>query len=197
MRRTTRRTTLAILGASALTLALGATAVTANAGTAATDADTAALEFTTDYLGFTEIDQVKSHDVGETEAWVTVGYDEGVSATLHLTRPDADADWKVVGTKDDGFSITSPADGDPISSPLEVEGRISGVDESIVVDVRQPSSEEPLGTVGGIPAGGEDSPWSATVEFSGATDPELHVVASTGGHIQTVERFTVRTVTAG
>ncbi|MEI8406612.1 MULTISPECIES: hypothetical protein [unclassified Kribbella] len=42
-----------------------------------------------------------------------------------------------------------------------------------------------------VPAGGERQPWSAKVTFSGATDPAVTIVASTGGHLQRVERFAI------
>ena len=70
-------------------------------------------------------------------------------------------------------------------------GRITGVDESIRIDVRQPSSAVPIGTYCCVTAGGDRQPWSARVSFRGATDPALTIVASTGGHIQGVERFAI------
>jgi hypothetical protein len=72
-----------------------------------------------------------------------------------------------------------------------VSGRISGVDESIRIAVRQGSSAGPIGTYCCVTAGGDRQPWSARVSFSGATDPALMIVASTGGHVQGVERFAI------
>ncbi len=79
-------------------------------------------------------------------------------------------------------------------SPLAVGGRITGVDESIRVQVRQLHGDAPLGEQCCIAAGGERSPWSGQVTFSTPTDPILMVAASTGGHVRSVERFTVNGV---
>lgn len=72
---------------------------------------------------------------------------------------------------------------------------ITGVDESIHVQVRDPAQPAPIADECCLPAGGEDTPWSTSVTFS--TDPTgsptstLTVVASTGGHVADVERFAV------
>lgn len=66
------------------------------------------------------------------------------------------------------------------------------MDESVHVQVRQPSTSHTLGESPCCGAeGGENSPWQRTVAFEGATDPFLTIVASTGGHITDVERFVV------
>ncbi|MGW1347359.1 hypothetical protein ACWCOV_40345 [Kribbella sp. NPDC002412] len=160
------------------------------------DAGQTALAFTTGYLGFSELDRVVSRSVRGSEAWVAVGYHDpngasSVAAVLHLARigSGADAPWEVVGSRDTTLSVERPAYGAKVTSPITVGGRITGVDESIVVEVRQPSSEQPIGRAPGVPAGGENQPWSTRVGFRGATDPVLTVVAFTGGHLQRVERF--------
>lgn len=162
------------------------------------DADATALAFTTGYLRFTGIDLVVSRSVHGAEALVAVGYAvedhaPGTAAVLHLARygTGADAPWEVVGTRDTTLTITQPRYGAPVRSPLTVGGRITGVDENIRVQVRQPSTEEPLGQSAGVPAGGQRTPWSATVAFQGATAGALTVVAFTGGHYTDVERFAV------
>jgi hypothetical protein len=162
------------------------------------DATQTALSFTTGYLGFTEVDQVVSSSVRGDEAWVAVGYqtpngDYGVAAVLHLAKigTGQDTPWEVVGSRDSTLTINRPSYGAKVGSPVTVAGRITGVDESIVVRVRQPSSERPLGTAPGVPAGGQRQPWSTRVDFRGATDPVLTIVASTGGHLLGVERFAV------
>jgi hypothetical protein len=166
------------------------------------DAGRTALAFTTGYLGFTEIDQVISRSIHGSEAWVAVGYlvpnreqngEHSVAAVLHLARigSGADAPWEVVGSRDTTLSIGKPSYGAKVSSPVTVGGRITGVDESIVVEVRQLSSERPIGSAPGIPAGGEHQPWTTSVSFHGATDSALTIVAHTGGHLQLVERFAI------
>ncbi|TDD01464.1 hypothetical protein E1292_25870 [Nonomuraea deserti] len=163
------------------------------------DAARTALAFTRDYLGFTEIDRAVKTEQEGAHARVHVGYrsQEGdrpaVAAVVHLMRygPGEDAPWEVVGTDDTSFTLTKPAYGAEVSSPLTVGGRISGVDESITVHVRRPGSDAPLGERCCVPAGGRKAPWSATVDFTARPGKTLTVVVSTGGHVATVERFAV------
>ena len=163
-----------------------------------TDPDQTALSFTTGYLGFTEINKVISHTISGDDARVTVGFDtEGgqtsTAAVIHLVRygTGPGAPWEVVGTDDTELTLTTPRYGATVTSPVTVSGTITGVDESIRVDVRQQSSADPIGGSCCVPAGGERSPWTTTASFQGATDPVLTIVASTGGHFQKVERFAV------
>jgi hypothetical protein len=162
------------------------------------DAEQTALAFTTGFLGFDEIDRVVQSDIGATEAHVTVGYETteprpSPAAVIHLVRigEGLDAPWEVVGTADELLTLENPAYGATVASPVTVGGHITGVDESLVVQVRQPSSPAPLGQTGGLPAGGMHSPWETTVSFDGATDPVLTIVVWTGGHYQGVERFAI------
>ena len=115
------------------------------------------------------------------------------SAVVHLVRfgPHADSPWEVVGTRDTGLTLDTPRYGTPTSSPATVGGTVTGVDECLVVQVRQTSSPAPLGEAPCVPAGGEGVPWQTTVAWSGASDPALTVVVWTGGHVQGVERFAV------
>ncbi|WP_345563876.1 hypothetical protein [Nonomuraea rosea] len=164
------------------------------------DAGRTAVAFAHDFLRFTEIDQaVKTVHQGR-HARVHVGYRnaEGGSGTLvaavvHLVRYGSgpDAPWEVVGTDDTDLSLTKPAYGAAVGSPLTVGGRITGVDESIRVQVRHPGSATPIGERCCVGAGGSDSPWSARVSFTARTGRTLTVVASTGGHVAAVERFAV------
>jgi hypothetical protein len=164
------------------------------------DADATALAFTTGYLGFGEVDQVVGRDVRDREAWISVGYDAGsgpsTAAIVHLVRfgPGDDAPWEVVGTRDTDLTLETPSYGSQVSSTVTVGGRITGVDESLRVQVRQPSSEAPIGEACCLPAGGVDAPWQTSVSFSGASAPALTIVVSTGGHIQGVERFAITAV---
>jgi len=164
------------------------------------DAEMTASLFTTQFLGFTDVDQVLASDVDGDEAYVTVGYEAepgsgnlSPAARIHLRRYGSgeEAPWEVVGTADTTLSLDTPSYGSTATSPLTVGGVITGVDESLRVQVRQPSSAAPLGESCCEPAGGESSPWQSTVTFTGATDPALTVVVSTGGHVQDVERFAI------
>jgi hypothetical protein len=158
-----------------------------------------ALSFAGGYLGFTGVDWVTSQVVRGADARIGVGFllpdrRTSTAAVVHLVRfgTGSDAPWEVVGTRDSTLSLTSPQYGARVSSPIRVGGRITGVDESIAVQVRQSAAESPLGSVCCVPAGGADTPWSTSVRFAGATAPGvLTVVASTGGHVAAVERFAV------
>jgi hypothetical protein len=166
------------------------------------DPDQTALSFTRNYLGFREIGRISSHTVSGPHARIGVapsGPEGGTAAIVHLMRygTGPDAPWEVVGTDDTTFSLTMPGYGSLVRSPMVAGGRITGVDEGIRVQVRQPSSGALLGTSCCTSAGGNDQPWKQSVSFSGARDPVLRVVASTGGHVAEVERFTVTAVRTG
>ena len=119
------------------------------------------------------------------------------SAVVHLVRfgPHADSPWEVVGTRDTSLTLDNPRYGTRASSPAAVGGTVTGVDECLVVQVRQPSTAEPLGEAPCVPAGGESAPWQSTVAWSGGSDPALTIVVWTGGHVQGVELFAVTGVT--
>jgi hypothetical protein len=166
------------------------------------DAEQTALSFTTGFLGFTELNQVVSRKVQGDDARIAVGYNPGgkgppaVAAELHLVRlgQGLDAPWEVVGTIDTTLSLDRPRYGASVTSPLTASGLITGVDESIRLEVRQPSSTGPIGTSCCTPAGGTNRPWSARVTFKDATAPALTLIASTGGHVQSVERFAITAI---
>ena len=115
------------------------------------------------------------------------------AAIVHLVRYGSgnNAPWEVVGTVDDTMSITEPESGVEITSPVRVGGLISGVDESVRVQVRDPGVQRPIGESCCLAAGGENSPWSASVSYRGSSGAMLTIVASTGGHVADVERFAV------
>lgn len=162
------------------------------------DAGQTALSFT-GFLGYSDVTTVFNISYDATGAHVTVGFpnpngDPVDSAVLHLRRfgTGNGAPWEVVGTDDTpSFSLTTPHYGAVVTSPLTVAGAITGVDESIRVEVLQQSSPTSLGLFCCQPAGNTGSPWGATVTFHGASDSVLIVAASTGGHLAAVERFTV------
>jgi hypothetical protein len=162
------------------------------------DAEATAVFFTTGYLGFTGIDQVIDSKIGPTEAIVTVGYrgdlpEPAPAAELRLVRfgDGPKAPWQVVGTVPGTLSITSPASNTPVTSPIKVGGRITGVDESIHVQIRDPDRPAPVGDSCCLAAGGENTPWTTTVSIKGASNATLTIVAATGGHVADVERFAV------
>ena len=164
-------------------------------------ADQTALMFTQGFLGFTELDLVTSHTGTATDAHVGVGGPtEGTAtstaAVIHLVRfgPAADAPWEVVGTDDTTLSLTTPRYGASVGQTVAVGGQITGVDESIHVQFRQPTEPSLLGDRCCVPGGGDRQPWSTTVTVQGASDPVATIVAWTGGHVRSVERFAVTAV---
>jgi hypothetical protein len=114
------------------------------------DAGQTALFFTTGFVGFGEVDTIVSRSVLGDDATVAMGYradsaTASVAAVVHLRRMGQgdDAPWEVVGTRDSTFTLDRPRYGAAATSPLVVGGRITGVDESIRVDVRA-EGERPL-----------------------------------------------------
>ncbi|HEV2885619.1 MAG TPA: hypothetical protein VGX49_01795 [Jatrophihabitans sp.] len=162
------------------------------------DAAQTALNFTRSYLGFTELDQVAEPRMDEQGAHVGVGYRDPngqlrIAAVLHLIRygDSKDSPWEVVGSDDTTLSLEKPAYGSRVSSPMTIGGHITGVDENIVVSVL--ASQTDRSTVAQIPAGGDRSAWT-TGPVSFAQRGTLTLVASTGGHLQQVERFAIHGV---
>jgi hypothetical protein len=158
-----------------------------------------------DFLGYAMVDQVISIHTDASGAHVALGYHNpnGVpmaAATVHLVRvgTGSDAPWEVVGNDQSStFTLATPGYGATVSSPVHVAGTITGVDENIRVGVYQQSSNAPVGAACCRAAGGVTSPWSITVRFADATGPVLVISASTGGHLQKIERFVFTAIRRG
>jgi hypothetical protein len=168
-----------------------------------TSAEQTALSFVSGFLGFTGIDRVARREIGDTEAWITVGVRVpsgkiSSAAAVHLVRFGAgrDAPWEVVGTRDTDLTLTSPAYGATVTTPLRAGGRITGVDESLRVQVRAEAGKA-IGETCCQPAGGTATPWSSDVDFGRPDSTVLTVVVSTGGHVADVERFAITGVRVG
>jgi hypothetical protein len=159
-------------------------------------ADQTALAFVR-YLGFERIDRVTGRTAGAGEARVSVG-GHGVrsAAQIHLVRlgTGRDAPWEVVGAAAKELTITTPAYGTAVSSPLTVGGSAAEGVAGVRVEVRQRSVASPLGTYCCARAGGGGGRWAATVPLRGAADPVATIVASTGGRAAAAEHFTVTAV---
>lgn len=167
------------------------------------DAGIVARRFTQGYLGYQEVDRVLRKVVSGDQAWVDVGFrlpdgKASTAAVVHLAKigSGSDAPWEVVGTKDSTLSLTTPRYGATVTSPMAVGGRITGVDESLVIRVLRLGTDE-VGRSPGIPAGGQNSPWSTTMPFSAPAGSVLTVAVSTGGHVAAVERFAITGVRVG
>ncbi len=163
------------------------------------DAGQSALAFTA-WLGFSGIDEVVGIRTDDLGAHVSVGFSVGgpsnenvISAVVHLVRwgTGPDAPWEVVGTDDTTFSLTRPAYGATVTSPITVGGLISGVDESIRVQVRTSASSSAVGSFCCLPEGNANTPWTAPVSFAASSGAVLTIAAQTGGGVAAVERFAV------
>ncbi|WP_395308618.1 hypothetical protein V4U86_25370 [Mycobacterium sp. AMU20-3851] len=162
------------------------------------DAGTTALRFTREYLRFGEITRVTDTQTQGAQAWIGVGYSLGEDepstvATIHLVRfgDGRAAPWEVVGTRDEVLTLGTPSYGAAVGPSFDAGGTISGVDESLRLQVRQSFQDGEVGGYCCLPAGGQDTPWSAEVTVDGAEPGVATLVVSTGGHVAEVERFAV------
>jgi hypothetical protein len=176
---------------------------TADAGRQAwhLDAGEVAVAFARQYLSFTEINRVVSMRGTANEAHVSVGYTAGgttgTAAVIHLVRIGSGTGrpWEVVGTDDTAnFSLTQPRYGSTVAGTITVGGHIAGVDESIRVTARQLFAM--AGSYCCLPAG-TSAPWSVRLALTHTQPGPVTIVASTGGHVAAVERFTVTGVRSG
>lgn len=162
------------------------------------DAGETALKFSADFLGYTDIDTITNKAERADGAHISVGYSaegtaKGTAAIVHLARIGSgkDAPWEVVGTDDHDLTLTTPGYGAQVTSPIAIAGTITGVDESLHIQVRQITFPTLVGERCCLPAGGQSTPWQTTVETKGVTDKLLVIAVSTGGHLKQVERFAV------
>jgi hypothetical protein len=159
-----------------------------------------ALSFAQGYLGFTAVNLVTGATVRPDDARIAVGSAitmgrTSTAAVIHLIRfgTGSLAPWEVVGTDDTDFSLTSPAYGSAVSSPLRVGGLITGVEDRIHVQVRELDAAAPLADScchGAVSGTGQ--PWSATIAaLPGGPDRVLTVVAWHDSGLSAVGRFAV------
>lgn len=166
------------------------------------DTATTALGFA-GYLGYGDVDKVVRSTVDGQEAYVAIGtaWPDGslhTAADVHLVRlgTGADAPWEVAGTRDTTLTLDRPGYGSTGASPMTVGGRITGVDEQVVVTLHALGGDVQAAPAA-VPAGGVRSPWSVPVRFSAAPGSTVTIAAATGGHVAAVERFAVTAVRIG
>ena len=166
------------------------------------DAATTALGFA-GYLGYGGVDRVVRSTVDGRTAYVAIGFalPDGslhTAADVHLVKigTGSDAPWEVVGTRDTTLTLDQPAYGSAVASPMTVGGRITGVDERVVVTLHAQSGDLQAAPAA-VAAGGSRSPWTAQVRFSSGAGRTVTVAAATGGHVAAVERFAVTGVRTG
>lgn len=167
-------------------------------------AERTALEFARSYLGYSEVDRTTSHTGTAGDVRVGVGWADPfgrdvTAGVVHLLRfgTGADAPWEVVGTKDSVLSLTAPRYGSTVAGTFTVGGRITGVDESLVVEARALPSGDVLAAPAPLPAGGEDTPWRTRITVDAPAGTVVTVSVSTGGHLMGVEAFAVTGVRIG
>lgn len=155
------------------------------------------------YLGYTGIDRALRSTVDGDDAHVIVGFrlpdgSPHAAADVHLVKVGAgpDAAWEVVGTRDTTLTLTRPGYGATVASPMTVGGRITGVDERVVVTLHTRAGDLPAPPAS-VAAGGQQTPWSVPVTVHAAPGTVVIVAAATGGHVAAVERFAVTAVRVG
>jgi FG-GAP-like repeat len=155
------------------------------------------------YLGYPGLDRALRSTVDGNEAYVAVGFrlPDGTphaAADVHLVKvgSGADAPWEVVGTRDTTLTLTRPAYGSTVTSPMTVGGRITGVDERVVVTLHTHTGDLQAPPAA-VAAGGQRARWSVPVTFHAGRGTVLTVAAATGGHVAAVERFAVTGVRVG
>jgi hypothetical protein len=87
-------------------------------------------------------------------------------ATIGLVREDDGSPraYSVAGVyPDSGFSMTSPSEGQQITSPATLSGRITGVDENISIGLITQSGRTIC--TASTPAG-SGAPWSTTISWT-------------------------------
>lgn len=167
--------------------------------------DLTALAFTANYLGFETVDRSLGTTMRGDQAWVRLGWRlpngaDSVAAVVHLARigEGDNPPWEVVGTEDSTLTLDIPVYGARVTSPVTVGGLITGVDESLRVQVRGLDSPGVLGEVSGSPAGGEKQPWSVRVSFRGSSGAVRTIVVSTASHTGPgISRFAITGVRVG
>jgi len=162
-----------------------------------------ALTFASTHLGYAEMNRVTSRQIVGDEAWIGVAGSPPEGRTmsagvLHLARigvgPTAERPWEVVGSRDTTLTLTTPRYGSVVGTTVTIGGQITGVDESLVVQIRDRGGKL-LARVQGIPAGGEKTPWQVTLTVPRGSSGLVTVAVSTGGHIADVERFAITAAT--
>jgi hypothetical protein len=155
------------------------------------------------YLGYSGIDRALRSTVDGDDAHVIVGFrlPDGrphAAADVHLAKVGAgrDAPWQVVGTRDTTLTVNQPGYGSTVTSPMTVGGRITGVDERVVVTLHTRTGGVHAAPAS-VAAGGQRTRWSVPVTFRAGRGTVLTVAAASGGHVAPVERFAVTGVRVG
>jgi hypothetical protein len=169
------------------------------------DASQTAMAFAA-WLGYASVNTVIATTTNATGAHVTIGSQLNrvgtpvVCAVVHLVRwgTGADSSWEVIGTENSTvISLTSPAYGATVTSPVRVTGFIAPPEQTILVKVQSAPSQMPTGGYCCVSTRLPNTRWSATTVITASPGSILTIAASaTGGHTP-AERFTVTGVRSG
>ena len=153
-----------------------------------TDPVAEAKDFIAKFVLADGVTQVTGKQVGSKTASVTLGRtltdassQRQISVTtVHLQRYGKA--WLVLGATDAGgyLTVTSPASGERVTSPVTVSGPGFGNDEAVQVDVRAIGAPFLTASSGHAQFGNGVPTWSTAVAFSPPADPRGAVVVVEG-----------------
>ena len=157
------------------------------------------------FLKHPEINQVMSTSAQGSETAVTLGQhnpDSGrttkvTTVLLKQVGTGSPRPWDVEEATASQFTIDQPTRFAQVNPPVTVSGHITGVDESIVLNLISPSTGGKLNpSTQPVAAGGQNTAWHERLNFQ--LPPNDYVgalVATTGGHVAAVERLVMVPVT--
>jgi Immunoglobulin-like domain of bacterial spore germination len=132
----------------------------------------AARAFAVDLVGFTDpvVGPYRTGDNRSGEVAVRAK-STGPATTVMVRRLGADGSWWVIGAATDNVTVTSPAAGDAIASPVSVTGSALAWEGNVNGEIRQDGTRAPLGT--GVFTGGGDvmRPFSGSISYSAPSQP--------------------------
>lgn len=132
----------------------------------------AARAFAVDLVGFTDpvVGPYRTGDNRSGEVAVRAK-STGPATTVMVRRLGADGSWWVIGAATDNVTVTSPAAGDAIASPVSVTGSALAWEGNVNGEIRQDGTRAPLGT--GVFTGGGDvmRPFSGSISYSAPRQP--------------------------
>jgi Immunoglobulin-like domain of bacterial spore germination len=132
----------------------------------------AARAFAVDLVGFTDpvVGPYRAGDIRSGEVAVRAK-STGPATTVMVRRLGADGSWWVIGAATDNVTVTSPAAGDAIASPVSVTGSALAWEGNVNGEIRQDGTRAPLGT--GVFTGGGDvmRPFSGSISYSAPSQP--------------------------
>jgi hypothetical protein len=132
----------------------------------------AARAFAVDFVGFTDpvVGPYRAGDSRSGEVAVRAK-STGPATTVMVRRLGADGSWCVIGAATDNVTVTSPAAGDAIASPVSVTGSALAWEGNVNGEIRQDGTRAPLGT--GVFTGGGDvmRPFSGSISYSAPSQP--------------------------